>query len=73
MPDTQLLFQRYASLYKKHSNVARWWQEISTRASWQKVNAQSEFKLWEGYGIQLFVADWNVNKQSFNVHKFSPN
>jgi hypothetical protein len=46
MPDTQLILARlpqYAALYNKHTHVTRWWQEISARASWQKVNSQSEF------------------------------
>lgn len=46
LPDTQILMSRaphIAELYKKFTNVMRWWQEISSRPTWRKVDAQSEF------------------------------
>lgn len=41
MPYTGYLVgtQQYANLFDKYENVARWWKDISSRPSWQKVLA----------------------------------
>ena len=43
MPYTAYLLQtkEYANVFDKYENVARWWKDVSGRASWQKIVAIS--------------------------------